>query len=179
MEEIQKVREIIDTRLFTAPLAQLQHRTWLLHWSLFPFFHHDSARESLIELFFSPAYINTIQTACPWLLRYLAAAVISSRNRMSGGKNASGGSSSYQKQIKDLVRIVRQEGYEYQDPVTEFVRALYVEFDFEDAQKKLSQADDVLRSDFFLLGTADSFVEAARHLISESYCKIHQRIDIK
>ena len=32
---------------------------------------------------------------------------------------------------------------------------------------------------FFLLGAADTFVDAARHLISESYCKIHQRIDIK
>ena len=52
-------------------------------------------------------------------------------------------------------------------------------FDFEEAQKKLGEAEDVLRSDFFLVSAADAFVEAARHLISESYCKIHQRIDIK
>ena len=32
MDEISKVREGIDTRLFNAPLAQLSHRTWLLHW---------------------------------------------------------------------------------------------------------------------------------------------------
>lgn len=81
--------------------------------------------------------------------------------------------------MKDLVRIVRQEAYEYRDPVTEFIRALYVDFDFEEAQRKLSEAEGVLKGDFFLQGTAESFVEAARHLISESYCKIHQRIDIK
>ena len=179
MEEIQKVRDSIETRLFNAPLAQLQHRTWLLHWALFPMFHHDPARETLIELIFSAAYINTVQTNCPWLLRYLAAAVISGRNKTQGtGKNAPGGGA-YQKQIKDLIRVVRQEAYEYRDPVTEFIRALYIDFDFEQAQRTLSDAEEVLRGDFFLLSTAETFVEAARHLISESYCKIHQRIDIK
>ena len=179
IDEINKVRDAIETRLFNATLAQLQHRTCLLHWALYPLFHHDAGRDQMVDLFFTPSYINTIQTSCPWLLRYLAAAVISGRSRSAGGKNIPGGGASYQKQIKDLVRVVRQEGYEYQDPVTEFIRALYIDFDFEEAQRKLSAADEVLRSDFFLLSIADSFVEAARHLISESYCKIHQRIDIK
>ncbi|KAI9797987.1 MAG: eukaryotic translation initiation factor 3 subunit E [Piccolia ochrophora] len=182
MEEVQKVKESIDTKaspalhltgsLFNAPLAQLQHRTWLIHWCLFPFFNYDTARDTICEMFFSPAYINTIQTNCPWILRYLAAAVITnrSRNRNTG---------QYQRQLKDLVRIVRQENYEYSDPVTDFIKALYIDFDFEEAQKKLSDAEEVLRSDFFLVAAADIFVDSARHLISESYCKIHQRIDIK
>ncbi|KAF2174685.1 eukaryotic translation initiation factor-like protein 3 subunit E [Zopfia rhizophila CBS 207.26] len=172
MEEINKIKENIDTRLFNNPLAQLHHRTWLIHWSLFPLFNFDGARDTLTEMFFSPAYINTIQTNCPWILRYLAAAVIAGRNR---GRN----SSQYQKQLKDLVRIVRQEGYEYSDPVTDFIKALYIDFDFEEAQKKLGETEEILKNDFFLLGTADAFVDSARHLISESYCKIHQRIDIK
>ncbi|KAI4837536.1 eukaryotic translation initiation factor 3, subunit 6, partial [Aureobasidium sp. EXF-8845] len=162
-------------RLFNNPLAQLEHRSWLIHWSLFPFFNYEPARDQLTDLFFSPTYINTIQTACPWILRYLAAAVITNRNRPAG-KN---GQNSYQKQLKDLIRIVRQETYEYSDPVCEFVKALYVDFDFEEAQKKLAEADEVLRSDFFLVATSEAFKDAARHLISESYCKIHQRIDIK
>ena len=178
MEEVAKLKESIDTRLFSNPLAQLQHRTWLIHWSLFPFFNYEPARETLTELFFSPAYINTIQTSCPWILRYLAAAVITNRSR-SGGKRDFTFSGNYQKQLKDLVRIVRQEQYEYNDPVTGFVKALYVDFDFEEAQKRLSEADEILRSDFFLVAAAEAFLDAARHLISESYCKIHQRIDIK
>lgn len=172
MEEIKKVQELIDTRLFNSPLAQLQHRTWVIHWSLFPFFNYEPARDVLTDLFFSPAYINTIQTSCPWILRYLASAVITNRGRT---KN----SGSYSKQLKDLIRIVRQEGYEYSDPITDFIKALYVDFDFEEAQKKLGEAEEVLRADFFLVSVADAFVDAARHLISESYCKIHQRIDIK
>lgn len=172
MEEVQKVKESIDTKLFANPLAQLTHRTWLIHWVLFPFFNYEPARDTICELLFSAPFINTIQTACPWILRYLAAAVITNRNRT---KNTG----QYQKQLKDIIRIVKQETYEYTDPVTSFIKALYIDFDFEAAQQKLSLADAVLQSDFFLAGSADPFVEAARHLISESYCKIHQRIDIK
>jgi translation initiation factor 3 subunit E len=172
MEEIQKVRELIDSKLFSNPLAQLQHRTWLIHWALFPLFNYEAAREPVLELFFNAGYINTIQTACPWILRYLAVAVITGRGRLRN-------SGAHQKQLKDIVRIVRQEAYEYTDPVTEFVRALYIDFDFEDAQRQLGRADEVLRSDFFLLGASDVFVDAARHLITESYCKIHARIDVK
>ncbi|KAF2144612.1 uncharacterized protein K452DRAFT_245605 [Aplosporella prunicola CBS 121167] len=172
MEEVQKVKDNIDARLFNNPLAQLNHRTWLIHWSLFPFFNHEPARDTLTELFFSPAYINTIQTACPWVLRYLTAAVITNRTR-------SRTSNQYQRQLKDLIRIVKQEGYEYHDPLTDFVKALYIDFDFEEAQKKLGETEEVLRRDFFLAAAADAFVDSARHLISESYCKIHQRIDIK
>lgn len=153
-------------------MAQLQHRTWLIHWCLFPFFNYDPARDTICELFFSPAYINTIQTSCPWILRYLAAAVITNRNRTRN-------TGQYQKQLKDLVRIVKQENYEYSDPVTDFIKALYIDFDFEEAQRRLLEAEELLRSDFFLAAAADAFVDSARHLISESYCKIHQRIDIK
>ena len=177
MEEVMKIKESIDTRLFNNPLAQLQHRTWLIHWSLFPFFNHEPAREQLTELFFSPAYINTIQTSCPWILRYLTAAVVTNRNRPGSKNNYNYGN--YQKQLTDLVRIVRQEQYEYNDPVTTFIKALYVDFDFEAAQKRLSEAHQILSADFFLSAAAEPFLDAARHLISESYCKIHQRIDIQ
>jgi translation initiation factor 3 subunit E len=172
LEEVEKVKEHIETRLFNNPRAQLTARESLVHYALFPFFNHDPAREKLTELFFSPPYISSIQTVCPWILRYLAAAVITNRSR-------TGNSHNYQKQLKDLVRVVKQEVYEYQDPVTEFVKALYVDFDFEGAQRKLSEAEAILRGDFFMSSSTDAFLESARHLISESYCKIHQRIDIK
>ncbi|KAI5859868.1 putative eukaryotic translation initiation factor 3 subunit 6 [Durotheca rogersii] len=172
VEELHKVKENIDTKLFNNPLAQLSQRTWLIHWALFPLFNDDRTRDGILEMFFSAAYINTIQTSCPWILRYLTAAVITGRNRTRN-------SGQHQKQLKDIVRIVKQEAYEYNDPVTDFVRALYIDFDFEEAQRQLLRAEEILRSDFFLSSTADLFIDAARHLISESYCKIHARIDIK
>jgi translation initiation factor 3 subunit E len=176
MEEIQKLKDSIETRLFNNPRAQLTARESLVHYALFPFFNYEPGRETLTELYFSAPYISSIQTVCPWILRYLAAAVITNRSR---NKNLGSSSGAYQKQLKDLIRVVKQEVYEYNDPVTEFVKALYVDFDFEEAQRKLGEAEEVLRNDFFLGSSTDVFVESARHLISESYCKIHQRIDIK
>ncbi|KAH9905942.1 putative eukaryotic translation initiation factor 3 subunit 6 [Xylariomycetidae sp. FL2044] len=172
VEELQKVKESIDTKLFNNPLAQLQQRTWLVHWALFPLFNDERSRDQLLDLLFSPAYINTIQTSCPWILRYLTATIITGRSRARN-------SGQYQKQLKDIIRIVKQEAYEYSDPVTEFIRALYIDFDFEEAQRQLSLAEEIIRSDFFLSTSAEQFVDGARHLISESYCKIHARIDIK
>jgi translation initiation factor 3 subunit E len=172
MEEVDRVKEHIETRLFNNPRAQLTSREALVHYALFPFFNYEPARDKLTEMYFSQNFISTIQTVCPWILRYLAAAVITNRTRLSNSHN-------YQKQLKDLARVVKQEIYEYQDPVTEFIKALYIDFDFEGAQKKLTEAEAVLQNDFFLGSSTDAFVESARHLISESYCKIHQRIDIK
>ncbi|KAK4167018.1 eIF3 subunit 6 N terminal domain-containing protein [Cladorrhinum sp. PSN259] len=172
LEEIQKVREIIDSKFANNFLAQLQHRTSLIHWALFPLFNYDKAREPILDLFFNAGYINTIQANCPWILRYLAVAVITNRTK---AKNLG----IQQKQMKDIVRIVKQEAYEYQDPITRFVHALAIDFDFEEAQRQLVLAEEVLRSDFFLLAHADSFVDSARHLIFESYCKIHARISLK
>jgi translation initiation factor 3 subunit E len=172
IDEIKNVRENIDTRLFNNPRAQLDHRTMLINWALFPLFNSEAAREPVLEMFFSAAFINTIQTSCPWILRYLIAAVITGRNR---GRN----SSLQQKQMKDVVRYVRQEAYEYNDPVTQFISALYIAHDFDAAREALRKAEEVCRSDFFLAGSADAFVDSARHLICESYCKIFSRMNIR
>jgi len=180
VKTIDNIRENLQNRPFANPVSTLHARVRLLHWALFPLFHNEVGREKLVDLFFTQDFINSLQTGSPWLIRYLATAVISNRNRTSStGKNNTSGGATYQKQMKDLIRVVRQEGYEYQDPITEFIRALYVDFDFEEAQKKLGEAEAVLKADFFTNTCVDDFVEAARHLISESYCKIHQRIDIK
>lgn len=171
LEELQKIRDIVDQRSFADPLTQLHNRTWIIHWSLFLFISKDFNKESIIDLFFSPSYISTIQASCPWIIRYLAAAVISLNTK---GRNIS----SFQRRLKDLVRVVGQELYEYQDPVTDFIRALYIDFDFAEAQNKLSEAEAVLSNDFFLNGITSDFLESARHLVSELYCRIHQRIDV-
>ena len=42
------------------------------------------------------------------------------------------------------VKVIRQEGYSYRDPVTEFIECLYVNFDFDGAQSKLAECDKVM-----------------------------------
>jgi translation initiation factor 3 subunit E len=174
LKELGKLREVIDSRSFAEPLTQLHHRTWIIHWSLFPFYNAENGLESLLDLFFSSSYMSTIQAASPWILRYLVAAVVSSES--STKNNLS--NPNFQKRLKDLIRVVGQEQYEYNDPLTDFIKALYIDFDFEEANAKLNESLVILKTDFFLSNISDIFVKNARHLISEVYCRVHQKIDL-
>ncbi|KAJ1954369.1 eukaryotic translation initiation factor 3 subunit E, partial [Dispira parvispora] len=163
-DDMLKLREVIDTKAYSDPIQQLQQRTWLIHWSLFVFFNHPKGRDGIVDMFFMPQYLNTIQTSCPWMLRYLTAAVITNKRRRS--------------YLKELVSVVQQESYMYRDPITDFLLAIYVDFDFELAQKKLLECEEVLDNDYFLMPTLDDFLENARFFVAEVYCRIHQRINI-
>lgn len=56
---------------------------------------------------------------------------------------------------------------------------MYVQIDFDGAQQKLRECADALSNDFFLTNYSDEFVENARLLIFETYCRIHHRISIE
>ena len=73
---------------------------------------------------------------------------------------------------------VQLEEYQYSDPVTNFVKEFYVEFDFEVAQRQLQLAERIVGNDFFLSEFREEFLDNPPCLISEAYCRIHQRIDI-
>ncbi|XP_069701620.1 eukaryotic translation initiation factor 3 subunit E [Periplaneta americana] len=165
LEDLNKLREYIDTSTFGSALQHLHQRTWFIHWSLFVFFNHEKGRDLVIEMFlYRPQYLNAIQTMCPHILRYLATAVIITRSRRSA--------------LKDLVKVIQQESYTYRDPITEFLEHLYVNFDFDGARQKLSECQIVLFNDFFLIACLDEFVENARLMIFETFCRIHQCISI-
>lgn len=165
LDDVNRLKEMIDADHYSPPMQLLQQRTWLIHWSLFVFFNHVKGRDLLIDMFlYQPAYLNAIQTTCPHILRYLTTAVITNKRR---------------KQIlKDLVRVIQQESYTYKDPITEFLECLYVNFDFNGAQTKLAECETVLCNDFFLTACLDDFIENARLFIFETFCRIHQCISI-
>ena len=47
------------------------------------------------------------------------------------------------------------------------------------AQMKLKECEEVLENDYFLAALKDDFVENARLFIFETYCRIHQCIDMR
>lgn len=51
--------------------------------------------------------------------------------------------------LKDLIKVIQQEQYCYKDPITEFLECLYVNYDFEGAQKKLRECEQVSFPIFF------------------------------
>jgi len=164
LEDLTRLRDYIDNANFST-IQALQQRTWLIHWSVLVFFNHPKGRDLIIEMFlYKPLYLNAIQTMCPHIMRYLATAVIINRTR----RNA----------LKDLIKVIQQEAYTYRDPITEFLECLYVNFDFEGARLKLHECQTVILNDFFIVACLNDFVEDARLMIFETFCRIHQCITI-
>merc|ERR1719461_2259352 len=167
LEDLNRLQMFIDESTFGSSLQTLQQRTWLIHWSLYVFFNHPKGRDLIIELFlYQKQYLNAIQTTCPWILRYLSTAVIINKN-------------SRRNVMKDLVKVIQEESYTYQDPITSFIEDLYVKFDFDGAQQKLRECETVLVNDFFLVACLEEFIENSRLMIFETFCRIHQCISIK
>lgn len=164
-EDIARLREAIDNAPFLTPLMQLQQRTWLMHWSLHVFWNHENGKNALIDLFLQPPFTSAITVNAQHLLRYIAAAVVVNKRR----RNV----------LKDLIRLIQTESYEYSDPITQFLECLFVHYDFDGAQKKLAECEAVIDADYFLTAIKAEFIESARLFIFETYCRIHQCIDIK
>jgi len=149
----------------------LVNRTWLLHWILFALFTPDKPEEKpstvdmkLLEHFLSNHSYSVISLAAPHLLRYVAATFILQRR----AKHLE----------KDIVFAIHQERATYNDPSTRFLEALYINVDFDEAQKQLKDCEYVCKADFFLRHHWPQFQENARLLIFEMYCRIHQSINI-
>ncbi|KAL2483046.1 eukaryotic translation initiation factor 3E [Forsythia ovata] len=129
LEELNRLKEIIDSKSFSPPLNHVQCRIWLMHWSLFIFFNHDNGRTQIIDLFNQDKYLSAIQTNALHLLRYLATAFIVNKRRRP--------------QFKDFIKVIQQEQYSYEDPITEFLACVYVNYDFDEAQKKMKVCEEV------------------------------------
>eukprot|EP01026_Neomeris_dumetosa_P022199 TRINITY_DN1919_c0_g1_i1.p1 TRINITY_DN1919_c0_g1~~TRINITY_DN1919_c0_g1_i1.p1 ORF type:complete len:453 (-),score=66.74 TRINITY_DN1919_c0_g1_i1:414-1571(-) len=165
---IKKLKELLDTPGAgpTDPAMQLQQRTWLMHWALFVFWNHIEGRTELVELFMAERYQGALQINGQHLLRYLTTAVILNRRRSKT-------------QLNQLLRLIQQEAYEYNDPITEFLANVFTYNDFDAAQEKLKECESVLENDYFLAACKKEFVESARLIIFETFCRIHHRIDMR
>mmetsp|Transcript_23079 Transcript_23079/g.70902 ORF Transcript_23079/g.70902 Transcript_23079/m.70902 type:complete len:396 (+) Transcript_23079:411-1598(+) len=172
LADLNKLRAVIDDSTRNLPaLEQLQQRSWVLHWSLFVFFNHDKGHDGIIDLFLSDKYLQAIQTNCPWLLRYPAAAVVINKRRRSV--------------LRDLVKVVSQDkesrlgSDEMRDPITHFVDCLFADFDFDAAQSCLADCDKALKADYFLCNCRDAFMNEARTIVFEAYFRIHTTVDLR
>lgn len=168
-EEATRLIFELDEALNTFPAPKreiLIQRTWLLHWTLFAIFSADKADPKLLmDFFLNEKSLSIISLSCPHLFRYVGACLI------------------LQKRLKHLVKetvwIIHHEQASYSDPVTRFLLALYTEMDYDDAQQELQRCGQVCRYDYFLAQHWPDFQENARLHVFESYCRIHQCINIQ
>jgi len=89
-------------------------------------FHAAVLYTNLIYFF---RYLNAIQTSAPHLLRYLATAFIVNKRRRP--------------QLKEFIKVIQQEHYSYKDPIIEFLACVFVNYDFDGAQKKMKECEEV------------------------------------
>jgi len=149
-------------------LQCLQQRTWLLHWSLFILASHRKRKDALLEFYMAEENLSCVAITCPWLLRYLIAAIIP----RGGRKHA---------MAKALVRLLTPDVLAQRDPFVVFLHALLVKFDFEAAQLVIADCCDAIATDFFLsnMVSPDLFVTSARGFLFDVYCRVHQRINLR
>jgi len=167
---IIKLEDHLENAAKMSKKEQLTQRAWILHWSLFPIFqtenmHPSSPVTKILDYLLQEKTLSVISLSCPHLFRYVGAALI------------------LHKRLKHLVSstvwIIDHEVKNYSDPITRFLRALYVEVDFDKAQLELRRCQAVCKGDFFLANHWAEFEENARLLIFETYCRIHQCINIE
>lgn len=178
-----------------SPVQALQQRAWLLHWSLFVFANQPKGRDSLVEFFMLDNNLSTIVLCCPWLLRYVVAVVLTHRKKhyhmkmllkaVAGDTTAAADPVSVPNGLQHTARVQQAHQCSLSFPrdvqMLDFLQKLLVDFDFDGAQSKLLQCAEIVDADFFLAGliTRDEFVAAARTLLFETYCRVHQSIDLK
>jgi len=164
LEDLNTLRDLIDNRSGAPAAMQLQQRCWIMHWALFVLGNHPNGRAVVCDLFLQDKYLQAIQANAPHLLRYLAVAVITNPRRRD--------------KMRDLVRVIGTERTAYSDPITKLLEDLHTHANFEHAQARLKECAVVLDNDFFLCNSEDLFIKSARLALFESYCRIHERIDL-
>lgn len=146
--EMSKLREVTDNRNYQgSSLEQLKLRNWLIHNSLFIFFNEKELKEQLAnketcsqllqmnEIFISSSYLSTIEASCPWILRYIISSVLYTKDY---------------RRLRDLIRAVDIESYEFEDPFTQLIDALFIKFNFSQLGDIFENIKILTETDFFI-----------------------------
>jgi translation initiation factor 3 subunit E len=79
---------------------------------------------------------------------------------------------------KDIIHVLNQDKCLYSDPLTEFLLSLHQDMDFDMAKQKLQEAQEMIKTDFFLCANEETIVSNSRLAIFSIYCRIHESVDI-
>ncbi|PFH38390.1 PCI domain-containing protein [Besnoitia besnoiti] len=156
---------------------QLLNRSWLLHWAVWPLFRYyfymvhtkqfiprNQAWSLLLEWMLHEGNLSCVTVMCPHLLRYYAVYAILNRKRKD--------------HFQAVIMAIGQSKNRYSDPFTSLLEALFLDFNFDEAQLHIARIGEECDSDFFLQPLKRAINEFARLLIFETYCRIHKCINV-
>jgi len=174
-DSVDALRNLWDETKETKPLAvAAKERAWLLHWVLYQnFLNEKESRQGLAqiwEMFYKdPIYKYTIITVCPWLLRYLVLSAVCSLFNL-------------QQKLEECHSLANgllgKEITTYKDPLTQFLRSLFIDCDFDQAASHLKECRKVFATDIFLCSSCNLFFSQARLLLFSRYSSVNMRMDI-
>jgi len=82
--DIILIRDLIEDKFANEPTKQLQYRLWIMHWSLFVYFHLPNGPASLLDFVLgNDKYLRAIEFKAPHMLRYLTVAAVLSKHKGS------------------------------------------------------------------------------------------------
>jgi len=178
LEKVQNVQDDSSTpkspekRHRKTEIDRMYERATLLHLSLFLFFNKGEFDQMLGRdgLFRDERYAPTISTVCPHLYRYVV---------MAAFLNTSGSDTRSQRtELQEIATLLDDNSFAYKDSLTEFLRLLVLENDFQAAKVALEESQELISNDFFMSYYLDVFNEAARVVILRRHCLLFQRIKI-
>ncbi|CDI73910.1 proteasome PCI domain-containing protein, putative [Eimeria praecox] len=157
---------------------QLQQRAWLLHWAMWLLLRYyllltyakgqscrNQAWSALLDWVVQERNLTCVHLLCPHLLRYYAVYAIMNRKRKD--------------HFQAIVGAIGHTKNKYTDAFTSLLEALFLDFNFDEAQKHITSISELCETDFFLEPLKGAVNEHARLLIFETYCRIHKRINVE
>ncbi|KAL8428123.1 hypothetical protein Efla_005826 [Eimeria flavescens] len=157
---------------------QLQQRAWLLHWAFWLLLRYyllltygrgvscrNQAWSHLLDWVVQERNLTCVHLLCPHLLRYYAVYGIMARKRKD--------------HFQAVVGAIGHTKNKYTDAFTSLLEALFLDFNFDEAQKHITSITELCETDFFLEPLKTAVSEHARLLIFETYCRIHKRINVE
>ena len=140
---LNKIKEFIEKLISDQTHTHqenMSHRAWLIHQILVysftnshPEFFGDllSNKSSLGQ-----SFLNILQIKCQYLLRYLIASLLINKD--------------YDSLLEIVAPITSQEKGKYSDPFTQFIDALYEDFDFVKAKSLIKEIAAAAQEDLLL-----------------------------
>lgn len=157
----------------------MNHKAWLLHQILVYSFTNDAKKqptadqqpttdlfaEILIDrVVYGQAFLNLLQIKCQYLLRYLIASLLLSKN--------------FEALQNVVLPMVLSEKAKYSDCFTQFVEALYEDFDFKKATELAHQIGKESQNDLLLKNYAGEIQAQAALIVYQIKSQIHRTIDL-
>ena len=106
---------------------------------------------------------------CPYLLRYLVAALLISKPIKRTGDFT----------LHKIAEMLGEEICSYSDSLTRFLVYTLEEFDLDSAKTEIMNLKAEFSSDYFLHSFSDKIVQNARVLLFDTYCKIHNELNLE